>query len=334
RGLSPQHDGLQARKSPSVSTNREFDTPRFLCYTSPLVALQNNPQPPRPRLASGPSREGDVGAWSYEKNSTAKEIEQQRSPTPHQHADYGTLPPRESQIALMEIFFSRIHSLLPLVDEDDTHIQFEEGTLPHPLLQAICLVAAKDQSATPFLLLGSDATLLSTNEFSQRLYKDVLKNMPHRRDENRLLIIRVLALLSLHEWGHNGSEESSLALTQAVHHAWSIGLHLRRADSETSPKAQALFWCLWSLDKWNSVVEGRPVLIHDCDHGQKVTDVLHLFKPLQRMWLLLADQLGRVIRTYRPRLEGAQYQFPDLYLFEEFVETSQAWDSEPVLLGE
>lgn len=233
----------------------------------------------------------------------------------------------------MEIFFSRIHPLLPLVDEDDIYVQFENGTLPHPLLQAICLVAAKDRSATPFLLLGSGATLLPINKFGQRLYKDILKNMPHRRDGNKLLIIRILALLSLHEWGRHGSEESSLTLTQAIHHAWSIGLHLRRADSETSPTAQALFWCLWSLDKWSSVVEGRPVLIHDCDHGQKVADVLPLFKPAQRIWLLIADQLGRVIRTYRPRLEGAQDQFPDLSLFEEFVETSQAWDTEPLLLG-
>jgi hypothetical protein len=234
----------------------------------------------------------------------------------------------------MEIFFSRVHPLLPLVDEDDTRVQFENGTLPHPLLQAICLVAAKDQSATPFLLLGSDATLLPVNKFGQRLYKDILENMPHRRDGNRLLIIRILALLSLHEWGRNGSEESSLTLTQAIHHAWSIGLHLRRADSETSPKAQSLFWCLWSLDKWSSVVEGRPALIHDCDHGQKVTDVLPLFKPPQRIWLLIANQLGRVIRTYRPRLEGTQDQYPDLSLFEEFVETSEAWDTDPLLLGE
>jgi hypothetical protein len=275
-----------------------------------------------------------VGAWSYEESNTAKESGPQRSPIPHQHVYSGTLPPRDSQVALMEIFFARIHPLLPLVDEDDTHAQFETGTLPHPLLQAICLVAAKDRSATPFLLLGSNTTLLPVNKFGQRLHKDILENMPHRRDGNRLLIIRILALLSLHEWGYNGSEESSLTLAQAIHHAWSIGLHLRRANTETSPKAESLFWCLWSLDKWSSVVEGRPVLIHDCDHGQKVTDVLHLFKPPGRVWLLIAGQLGRVITTYRPRLEGAPDQFPVLSLFEEFVETSQAWGTEPLLLGE
>jgi hypothetical protein len=65
-----------------------------------------------------------------------------------------------------------------------------------------------------------------------------------------------------------------------------------------------------------------------------VTDVLPLFKPQFRIWLLIADQLGRVISTYRPRLEGARDQVADLYTFEEFVETSEAWDIEPQLLGE
>lgn len=304
-----------------------------MCYTNPLVALQNDPQSPQPRLLSGHSHEGDVGSWAYEENNTSKESEPQRSPIPGQHAYSGILPPRRSQVALMEIFFSRIHPLLPLVDEDDANDQFENGTLSLPLLQAICLVAAKDRSAAPFLLLGSDTMLLPVNKFGQRLYKDIRENIPHKRYGNRVLIIRILALLSLHEWGSNGSEESSLALTQAIHHAWSIGLHLRRPDSETSLKARSLFWCLWSLDKWNSVVDGRPVLIHDCDHGQKVTEVLPLFKPPYRIWLLIADQLGRVIGTYRPRLEGTRDQLPDLALFEEFIEASQAWGTAPMLLG-
>lgn len=234
----------------------------------------------------------------------------------------------------MEIFFSRLHPLLPLVDEGDTCDQFENGTLSLPLLQAICLVAAKDRRAASFLLLGTDAMLLPVEKFGQRLYEDILRGIPNKRDGNKVLIIQILALLSLHEWGPNGSEESSLTLAQAIHHAWSIGLHLRGSDSSASLKAKSLFWCLWSLDKWNSVVDGRPVLIHDYDHGQKVIDVLPLFKPPCRIWLLIADQLGRVISTYRPRPEEDRDQFPDLSLFEEFVETSQGWDTKPLLLGE
>ncbi|CAI7607844.1 unnamed protein product [Penicillium manginii] len=318
---------------------QELDIPRFLCDTSPLVALQNDPQPPQPRLLRSQSCQGGVGAWSYEEGVTSYQegvASRQHAP---QRADIlqrggysGLLPPKECQIALVEIFFSRIYPLLPLVDEEDTRHQFNNDSLPLPLLQAICLVAAKDRAAASFLFLGSDPTLLPLKEFGPRLQKDIPQNMPNRRDGNRVLIIRILAILSLHEWGPNGSEDASLSLAQAVHHAQSIGLHLRGPDSESSLKAKSLFWCLWSLDKWNSVVDGRPVLIHDYDHGQKVTDVLPLFKPQFRIWLLIADQLGRVISTYRPRMEGARDQVADLYTFEEFVETSEAWDIEPQLL--
>jgi hypothetical protein len=297
-----------------------------------LAALQNHAQPQQTRPLRSKTGKGDVGAWSYEESITSKHTGTQRSPIARQHGYSEILPPKQSQVALMEIYFSRIHPLLPLVDEADTREQFENGILSLPLLQAICLVAAKDRSAASFLLFGSDATLLPVEKFGQRLYKDILQGMPNKRDGNRVLIIQILALLSLHEWGPNGSEDSSLALTQAIHHAWSIGLHL--SDSDASLKAKSLFWCLWSLDKWNSVVDGRPVLIHDFDHGQKVIDVLPLFQPPCRIWLLIADQLGRVITTYRPRPEGDRDQFPELSLFEEFVETSQAWDTEPLLLGE
>ena len=133
----------------------------------------------------------------------------------------------------------------------------------------------------PFLFLGSDPTLLPIEKFGQRLHEDIPKNMPNKRDGNRVLIIRILTLLSLHEWGPNGSEDGSLSLAQAVHHAQSIGLHLRGPApvSESSLKAKSLFWCMWSLDKWNSVVDGRPVLIHDYDHGQNVTEVSMIIWP-------------------------------------------------------
>ncbi|KAJ5233264.1 uncharacterized protein N7469_005030 [Penicillium citrinum] len=331
-------EDLAERSSPSASRQVEEQPSSNVTGlpTTPSLgdlALQNDPERPQPRLLRSQSGKGELGAWSSEEGITSRQIGSQSVAVyERNNNDSAILPPRQSQVVLMEIFFSRIHPLLPLVDEEDTRSQFENGELPIPLLQSICLVAAKDRSAAPFLFLGSNPTLLPVEKFGQQLYKDAQQNMPNKRDGNRVLIIRILAILSLHEWGPNGPEDSSLTLAQAVHHAQSIGLHLRGPDSESSLKAKSLFWCLWSLDKWNSVVDGRPVLIHDYDHGQKVTDVLPLFEPPFRIWLLIADQLGRVISTYRPRLEGTRDQFPDLSLFEEFVDTAEAWDIEPQLL--
>jgi hypothetical protein len=343
QNASPFHEIEQRRSDGTTNSipnasegavGEELDARRFACDSNPLVALLDDPQS---RLLKGQTQKGDVGAWLHDEriisDPNALRHTAAHRQRPHLYGDLGLLPPQSSQVALIKIYFCRIHPLLPLLDEDDTLFQFANGTLSLPLLQSICLVAAKEQGAASLLSLGSDGVLLPVTRFSQRIYKDILSNMPSREEGNRITTIQILALLSLHEWGPNGSEDSSLSLAQAIHHAQTIGLHLRRPDSETSLKSRALFWTLWSLDKWNSAINRRPVLIHDCDLGQTATDVLPLFKPPFRSWLLLADQLSRVIGLFRPMVGGTPEQNLDLFTFEEIVETSESWNIGPELLG-
>ncbi|KAJ5109613.1 hypothetical protein N7532_002258 [Penicillium argentinense] len=307
------------------------EPPRFACDSNPLVALMDDPQA---RLLKGQVRKrGDVGAWLYEEQSQHPSEEAHMCQQNKQsYRDRALLPPRACQNGLLAIYFRRIHPVLPFLDEDETRSQFINGTISPFLLQSICLAAAKDRDAVSFLFLGPGAEPLQVKTFAQRIYKDILRNMPGREAGNRITTIQILILLSLHEWGPNGSEDSSLSLSQAVHHAQTIGLHLRRPDGESSMKAKSLFWCLWSLDRWNSAMNGRPVLIHDRDHGQKVTDVLSLFKPPFRIWLLLADQLGHVIDSFRPTPDVDVDQCPDLSPFEDIVESSMSYDTEPGIL--
>jgi hypothetical protein len=220
------------------------------------------------------------------------------------------------------------------VDEADIRAQFQEGVLSTQLIQSICLVASKDRSAASFLCLGQNSTVLTLEKFSNLLYKDIILNMPRKTGRKKITAIQVLALLSLHEWGPTGFEDCSLHLVQAIHHAQTIGLHLVRPDDlQTAPPLKALFWCLWSLDRWNAAINGRPVMIHDQDMGQKVDDILPLFKSPFRTWLCLTDKLGEVIRYYRPIVDGSDEKELDLLSFEELVDSSNAWDIPINLLG-
>jgi hypothetical protein len=161
-----------------------------------------------------------------------------------------------------------------------------------------------------------------------------MQNMPRKAERKKVTAIQILALLSLHEWGPTGFEDCSLHLMQAIHHAQTIGLHLIRPDDQqTSTSLKALFWCLWSLDRWNAAINGRPVMIHDRDMGQKVDDILPLFESPFRTWLSLTDRLGEVIRFYRPIVDGNDEQELDLPSFEELVDSSNAWDTPPDFLG-
>ncbi|RAH40951.1 fungal specific transcription factor domain-containing protein [Aspergillus brunneoviolaceus CBS 621.78] len=331
-----------------MTSRGNTDPDQFACDTNPVVTLLDDP---RSRLPEGQSQMGDVGASLYNECFSPPISESQ----PHGHTanEFKTrtvpmLPPKPQQEALIDIYFHRLHPFLPLLDEEETRSQFATNTLPAALLQSICLTASKDPRAAPFLSLNPTPTLLTLETFARLLHADITRNMP-KQHERRILTIQILALLSLHAWGPHGCDEASLALSQAVHHAHTLGLHLapragRKPTPTPPPRTGTLFWCLWSLDRWNAAVNGRPLLIHDYDMDQEVRDVLSLpipiFAPAFRIWLRIAEHLGRVIRSYRPvrtRTTSCSCsdnceQGPELCTFEELVSQSDGWATDPELL--
>lgn len=288
------------------------------------------------RLKEGRSKKGDVGAWLGTEESY---IDQGETPgSSSKTAALGAqvhpnwLPSKDCQEALINIYFRRIHPVLPLFDEDNIRNQHREGSLPLRLVQVICLVAAKDRGAVPFLCLGPNSNPLPVEKFSSILYTDAMQNIS-RRAEKKVLAIQISALLSLHEWGSTGSEDCSLNLAQAIHHAQTMGLHLLRPDQHSGTSSRGLFWCLWSLDRWNAAMNGRPLMIHDGDLSQGVDDVVSTFQSPFRVWLRIADKLREVIHFYRPIMKGVDQSELDLPSFEDIVEDCEAWDMSPDLLG-
>ncbi|KAJ5555684.1 hypothetical protein N7535_008118 [Penicillium sp. DV-2018c] len=299
------------------------ESKRFACDSNPMATLMEQAES---RLQSGPSQKGDVGAWL--------EVEAVGSSSQRvldSHVDTDKLPPKQCQEALIDIYFRRIQPIVPLLDEDRVRVQQKDGGISRRLLQVICLVAAKDRSAAASLCLGSRSDPLSLVEFSNILYADIIQSIS-RRSEKKVLSIQILALLSLHEWGATGSEDCSLNLAQAIHHAQTIGLHLIRRERSPDALQTGLFWCLWSLDRWNAAMNGRPLMINDDDLSQGVEDVIAGFQSPFRVWLRIADKLGQVIRFYRPAMRGVDRSEFDLPCFEELVEQCEAFDMAPALL--
>ncbi|OQE36909.1 hypothetical protein PENCOP_c011G08047 [Penicillium coprophilum] len=303
---------------------------RFACDSNPIATLMEQTES---RLQKGRSQKGDVGAWLDAEENIVHQSEahgsSQSAPGTHAYPDW--LPSKNCQEALIDIYFRRIHPLLPLLDEDKVRAQHGVGSLSPRLVQAICLVAAKDQSAVPFLCLGPHSNLLPLEKFSSILYNDALQKIP-RRAEKKILEIQVLSLLSLHEWGSSGSEDSSLNLAQAIHHSQTMGLHLLRPDQHSGTSSNGIFWCLWVLDRWNAAMNGRPLMIHDGDRSQGVDDVVSTFQSPFRVWLRIADKLGEVINLYRPIMKGMDQSEVNLPSFEDILEQCEAWDMSPDLL--
>ncbi|KAL3461707.1 hypothetical protein BJX64DRAFT_260332 [Aspergillus heterothallicus] len=319
----------------SLLGGNDLDNQHHVGDSNPVVSLLDGKQL---GLQHGHAMHGVVGAWFDQRtNSSSRDGTYEHESAQHtsSNIDGSLLPPKADMETLLNIYFDRIHPLLPLLDQEEVWSQFSLGTISTPLLQAILLSASKDRAAAPFLRLGTDSAALQLETFSNRIYNDILKNMPKKEEKKRILTIQILTLLSLHDWGSDGAEESSLHLNQAIHHSQTIGLHhLATPERQTKPSLKALFWCLWSLDKWNAAINGRAIMINDCDLSHRVHSVIPIFEPPFRVWLHLAEELFKVVKAYRPIPEGAKNDELDVLTFEELIDRSDAWDIRPDVLGE
>ena len=195
------------------------------------------------------------------------------------------------------------------------------------LLQAICIVASKHADAAKVLCLRDDSQPLSPRDFSQTLYNAVIVGIEAKLEKNRVVLIQVLALVSLHCEGPDGAEQASMHLAQAIHHAHTFGLQFghqwKNQISESQGNMEDVFWCLWSLDKINACMNGRPLLMHDRDNSlrQLPTDPEKRSSPFG-IWLQISEMLDKVIDYYRPGSRSAEetgWEGDDFLGFEEMV---------------
>jgi len=231
------------------------------------------------------------------------------------------LPPPEHLDALLSIYFSSIHPILPIVDKTELTDRNSRDSPSVLLQQAICLIAAKHTRARPHLTFD-DSIVLTPRDFAKRLYKSITTALSVNMEMSKVLLIQVLALLSMHAEGPAGNEQASLHLSQAIHHAHTLGMQFGRARSDDRAEfATQLFWCLWSLDKLSGATSGRPLLIHDQDNNlESPVSKPELKRTPFGIWLQLAGALDHVITFYRPNIDpkatGWEEGFPN---FEEML---------------
>lgn len=318
-------------------SNRGGLAHRFLGDLNPIVFFAGDLSA---RLLRGRADQGDVGIWldgendilgnseeSTEEPLPGRAIYQQSRQRREPDRKTALLPPRQSQEALVDIYFRCIHPILPLIDEVEFRSAFDTGSASPSLIQAICLVASKTSYAGPHLCLAPKQGTISVQSFSASIYNDLSYAVAMNLERKRTTLIQVLALLSFHAADPKSFEDASMWLTQAIHHAFTLGLHLSKgAPTAESKQLISLFWCLWSLDRWNGAIYGRPFVINERDLGQQLADVIHQFDAPFRVWLSLASTLTDVTVVYRPTLEvPVDPNKPEIPRFEEILDSSGGW---------
>ena len=227
--------------------------------------------------------------------------------------------PKATQDVLVTSYIASIDGVLPVIDGGKFLQAYFKATASPFLVQAVCLVACKTAEATPYLRLTEDGELMDPISFARTLHTGLDAAMKADLESDRLTKVQILTLMSLHNDGPGGIEESSLHLLQAVHESHTAGLHILTAGRRTTDEASYTWWSIWVLDKINACLGGRAIMISDSDMGlprpETVDSDLHARSAALRMWLALADVLAEVISYYRPGADqdslGWENDFPE-----------------------
>lgn len=260
--------------------------------------------------------------------------QQTTSPDAVVRSHLAVCPPDHEYQHLCAIYLENIHPILPILREADllaTRTPDSNKMKPlsarHRLLkQVVSLASGVDPSCARHLRLleegeggdssssssSSPAVLLPTQAFHQRLARAIFASLDAAGSAavaDTVDRIRILLLMSLFYQPRNasGRDMSPLLFSQAVHHAQSIGIHLRKGGDDSDFDAEGLFCAMAALDRMNAAFHGRPCLLHQRDTDREMVEcIAKQRQPAFRLFLGVCQMLDRVICLYRPRNDGVE----------------------------
>ncbi|KAG9793276.1 hypothetical protein ABEF93_005144 [Exophiala dermatitidis] len=245
--------------------------------------------------------------------------------------------PKATQDALITTYIACLDGLLPILDGVKLLKDYTDGRCSIFLIQAICLVTCKTQEAAPYLRLYDNGPLLDPIPFARSLHTGLDAAMKADLEPDRVTKIQILTLMHLHNDGPGGIEDSSLHLALAIHDAWTAGLHIMTPGRSSKDSYSLLWWTIWTLDKINACLGGRPIMIanRDIDITRPPMEAGSQLQVIN-LWLRLGDLLDQVIEFYRPTADlettGWESEFPTYASLTHDINLDQLPESEKNIL--
>jgi hypothetical protein len=321
----------------SLSALMDSTAQQFISDLHPEAGfLERNSSRPR---HPGAKATTNVGVWvdKQEWNELIRQRDAANSGTASDSQDRMPKPTAEQIAGLVDVYFRKIHPMLPLIDELEFREAFAAGVVPEAYLYAICIVAAKDKEAEPLLRLPGSDEPVAPRDFCSSLQSSVKAALAITGRYDRLTLIRMNALISFHIEGPDGAEDASMFVTQAMHHCQTLGLHLGQQSSlptRSTRPMKLLFWTIWTLDRFNAAINGRPIIMADHDIAIEPFERGESEFPAFEILLKIAHIMNDVIGFYRPgnppTVTGWEDVFPG---FEEIIDDLNGWTLSPALLA-
>lgn len=171
---------------------------------------------------------------------------------------------------LLEIFFSYVHPMVPIIDRGDFLSSYYGGDKAPSLvlLQAVFLSASRYAHDTGQYVDG----VSEVRSMCDELHSKVKALIEAEIMSDRIAVTQASLLASLHWEGREGLNSAIDNLSIAVRACQEMGFHRKQQVNSHPPEGQQslqsrIFWCLYAMDRFNAAQEGTPFLINelDCD---------------------------------------------------------------------
>ena len=328
----PSSTGVTQQQTPPTSSR---GSNKFVSDLCPQSTLLNRPVPGD---SSRKQPNEDIGVW-VDRQEWDELIKQRNDAAivSNYGFRYNQRPHSAVLGPLIDIYFKKIQPILPLLDEDEFRRNHAGGIVPEPLVHAMCLVAAKDPEAEPHLKLSDSPTTIPPRQFCTILHGSVTGALRVPVRFERVTLIRILALASLHNEGSDGTEEASLWLTQAMHYAQTLGIHLGQQAASPAGNEMVmkrLFWSLWALDRVSAATNGRPIIMSDVDIAIEPFAPGESGYPAFEVWLKIGTMLNKIIAFYRPTSDVSSTGWEDAYPgLEGLIDEAGGWEQSASILA-
>ena len=336
----PTHNTYQVEPHANFDAPPNEASPRFVGDLNPEARLVEEEVSPGESQGISPEK---VGVWVQARpgsKSTTSDgfsliINSHDNVLPNQlYPSISDLVKTEDILTLSNLYFANIHPMVPILNEKEYRQCLANFTIPMALAHVVCLIAAKDNAAGPYLkLLSSGETRVAVKPFCLQLHKSITRSISSGTKPKKITLIRILGLLSLHHQGSDGAEEASGYIAQAMHHAQTFALHLQRPSDENC-EMRRTFWCLWTLDRLNAATNSRPCIMNDIDISVEPLTPAQSGSVAFDIWFRISKTLNSVIGLYRPTnpetITGIDFEYLG---FEQIVEDASGWHLPSSTLG-
>ncbi|KIW14272.1 hypothetical protein PV08_07054 [Exophiala spinifera] len=175
-----------------------------------------------------------------------------------------SLPPPNIQRKLLDVYFTWLYPLQPILDKEQFLDDFDRGQAPIILLQALLFAGTTccDESVVVQFWPSRRAA-------QSTLYKRVRALYDADHEQNRVTIVQALFLMCL--WWGSPMDKKDFRhwLAASIHLAQVTGMHRSTKDSHLPTKDRRLWkriwWTLYVRDHFDAASVGRPMIIHDDD---------------------------------------------------------------------